>query len=131
VALAIDPLTASMQENLFANNHAFGTYRFKFNHMKDDSNTNGVRVGEVGLPGVAAPQPRIGKIAVDGGKLIISGNNSTTPGDSYSVLMTTNVALPQSCWTVLTNGVFDSSGNFSSTNAASTTGQRFFILRIP
>ena len=43
----------------------------------------------------------------------------------------TNLELPLTNWLVLTNGTFDSSGNFSSTNAVGTNAQQFYILQAP
>jgi hypothetical protein len=34
-------------------------------------------------------------------------------------------------WNVLTNGTFDASGNFSSTNAVGTARQQFYIIKQP
>jgi fibronectin-binding autotransporter adhesin len=77
------------------------------------------------------PSPSIGGINVSGGSVVISGtnNNGTAPG-TYHVLTSTNVTVPLTNWTVLTNGSFDANGNFSSTNAPSG-GQRFYILQVP
>ena len=74
--------------------------------------------------------PTISKITISGGNVIISGNDSGATG-GYHVLTTTNIALPLSSWTVLTNGNFDGSGNFSSTNAAGTSPRQFYILQVP
>jgi hypothetical protein len=52
-------------------------------------------------------------------------------GAGFSVLSTTNAAdaLP---WPVLSGGTFDSSGNFSVTNAITPDEQkRFFLISVP
>ena len=49
----------------------------------------------------------------------------------YHVLTSTNVTLPRTNWTVLTNGTFDLTGNFASTNALGTNQQRFYLLQVP
>jgi autotransporter-associated beta strand protein len=79
----------------------------------------------------AATPPTIGKITVSGGNVIISGSNSTGSPGTYHILTATNVALPLSSWTVLTNGNFDNSGNFSSTNAVGSSAHQFYILQTP
>lgn len=75
--------------------------------------------------------PKISTISVSGGNVILSGTNNAGPGGTYHVLTTTNVGLAVSNWTVLTNGAFDSNGNFSATNAVGTNGQQFYILQVP
>ena len=79
-----------------------------------------------------AVPPTIQKISVVGGSIVISGtNNAGTPG-TYHVLTSTNVALPLTNWTVLTNGNFDGSGNFNVTNSIdSTKRDSFYILQVP
>jgi hypothetical protein len=84
---------------------------------------------------VTAPvyvQPTINSLVFSGGNLIISGTNNSGSGGTYRVLTSTNITDPFSSWTVLTNGTFDGSGNFSSTNLVNTsTPQRFFRLQVP
>jgi len=65
-----------------------------------------------------------------GSNLILSGTGGTDNG-TYHVLTTTNVATTIASWGVLTNGTFDASGNFSSTNAIGTAKQQFFIIKQP
>ena len=79
----------------------------------------------------AAVGPTIGGITVSGGKVVISGQNNTGAGGTYHILTTTNVVLPVTNWVVLTNGTFDNSGNFSSTNAVGTNAQRYYRLQVP
>jgi autotransporter-associated beta strand protein len=79
----------------------------------------------------ASTPPTIGKITVSGGNVIISGSNNTGSSGTYHILTATNVALPLSSWTVLTNGNFDNSGNFSSTNAVGSSAHQFYILQTP
>ena len=76
--------------------------------------------------------PTIQRVANAGGACIISGTNNTGPGGTYHVLTSTNLVLPLASWPVLTNGSFDSKGNFAFTNAITpATVQRYFILRVP
>jgi autotransporter-associated beta strand protein len=64
------------------------------------------------------------------GNLILSGSGGTNNGP-YHVLTTTNLVTPLPSWDVLTNGTFDASGNFSSTNAVGTAKQQFYIIKQP
>jgi len=75
--------------------------------------------------------PTIGSITVSGGNVIIRGQNNTGSSGTYHILGATNVSVPLSNWVVLTNGSFDSSGNFSSTNALGTSSRLFYILQVP
>jgi hypothetical protein len=52
-------------------------------------------------------------------------------GGLYTVLTSTNLALPLTNWTPLNTGIFGVNGNFSSTNAMGTNGQQFYILKLP
>lgn len=55
-----------------------------------------------------------------------------TPGATYHVLTTTNVALPMVQWLPVATNVFDASGNFAFTNAVSLDNQQqFFRLDVP
>ena len=75
--------------------------------------------------------PAIHGIILSAGQLIISGtNNAGTGGGTYHVLTSTNVTLPLTHWSLLTNGSFDASGNFSSTNPV-TGNLRFYLLQVP
>ena len=63
--------------------------------------------------------------------MIISGNNGTSNA-FYAVLASTNVTLPLSNWVSLVTNQFDSSGNFSFTNAiVPGIPQRYFRIRTP
>ena len=64
--------------------------------------------------------------------MIASGTNNSGPGGTYHVVMSTNLQLPQTNWTVLTNGSFDSNGKFTFTNVISNTNsEKFYGLRVP
>jgi len=85
-----------------------------------------------GLLGVLyAPQPDIVSCVQSGSNLLISGTNGT-PGQSYQILNSTNVALPFSQWTTNTSGHFDGSGNFSFSVTVDKNGpQRFYGVKTP
>jgi hypothetical protein len=76
--------------------------------------------------------PTIQRVANAGGNVIMSGTNNSGPGGTYHVLTSTNLVLPPGSWPVLTNGSFDSKGNFSLTNAiTSPAAQRFYTIKVP
>jgi autotransporter-associated beta strand protein len=71
-------------------------------------------------------------------KPVVSGNNlifSATggnPGDTVTLLSSTNVALPLAQWTTVTTGNYDGNGDFSYTNTGvlnSGIQQQFYILQ--
>jgi hypothetical protein len=79
-----------------------------------------------------AAAPGILRVSAKGGNFIMSGTNNSGPGGTYQVLVSTNLLLPRTNWMVLTNGSFDSDGNFSFTNAISFTNpEMLYLLRVP
>jgi len=93
-------------------------------------NTNQLGNGIVSV--VTAPaQPVIGSVKASGGNLVFSGTGGTAFG-TYYVLTTTNLATPLANWTPLFTNAFDSSGNFSVTNAINAgTPRLFYLLKTP
>jgi len=80
---------------------------------------------------VGLSQPKIASITVSGTNIIVSGSNGP-PNAFYAVLASTNVTLPLSNWVSLVTNQFDSSGNFSFTNAVLPgEPQRYFRIRTP
>jgi hypothetical protein len=76
--------------------------------------------------------PRFLSVYANGGTFIASGTNNAEPVGTYHVMVSTNLLLPRTIWTVLTSGNFDSNGNFSFTNAISlTNSEMFYLLRVP
>lgn len=51
-----------------------------------------------------------------------------TPNEAYTVLASTNVALPVSQWWMLGSATADSSGTISFTDSTATNGSRFYLL---
>jgi autotransporter-associated beta strand protein len=95
-------------------------------------NTNLSVNGTLSISGSAVlTKPTLAHISINGASVVLSGTNNTGPGGTYHVLISTNVTTPLSNWIVLTNGTFDSSGNFSSTNARGTSSRQFYILQVP
>ena len=65
------------------------------------------------------------------GTFTLSGTNGVA-ATSYHVLTTTNLALPLSQWIVITNGTFDSSGDFEvALPYSSANSQGFFLISTP
>jgi hypothetical protein len=54
-----------------------------------------------------------------------------TTGTTYTVLSTTNVALPISNWISLGTAAEATAGQFQFTDTTATNGQRFYRLRLP
>ena len=76
--------------------------------------------------------PKILRVFAKGGNFIMSGTNNSGSGGTYDVLVSTNLLLPLTNWVVLTSGSFDGLGDFSITNAISSTNVgKFYILRVP
>ena len=75
------------------------------------------------LPGFNVPY-------VSGGNLILTG--AGTPGNSYVLLTSTNVAAPLAAWTTNATGVFNGAGVFSNAIPISVSPPaHFFRLRTP
>ena len=94
-------------------------------------NTNNLAAnGTVGV--ILAPQPGIVGASLAGTNLVINATNGSG-GGTYTLLMSTNVALPLSKWAPVVTNVLGASGNFSvtATNAVGSgaTGQ-FYLLRV-
>jgi hypothetical protein len=60
-----------------------------------------------------SPPPGITSFAVVGSNFTLSGSGGT-PGKTFNVVASTDLSLPRSSWTVVTNGTVDGSGNFSA-----------------
>lgn len=79
----------------------------------------------------SAVLPTISGITVSGGNVVLKGQNNTGAGGTYHILSATNLSVPLANWGVVTNGSFDGSGNFASTNAVGTNSRQFYILQTP
>lgn len=80
---------------------------------------------------IAAKSPTIRQIVMSGANIIISGTNNSGSGGTYRMLTSTNLLLPRTNWTVVTNASFDGKGNFSFTNAIGSNSQQFYTLQVP
>ena len=90
-------------------------------------------VGTFTFTGYTEPltMPVINQVTLSGSSLIIRASNGL-PDSSFSVITSTNVALPVAEWSATATGVFDGSG--TSSNAISvnlTEPTRFFRLQQP
>lgn len=68
---------------------------------------------------------------MSGANIIISGTNNSGSSGTYRMLTSTNLLLPRTNWTVVTNASFDGKGNFSFTNAIGSNSQQFYTLQVP
>jgi autotransporter-associated beta strand protein len=83
-------------------------------------------------PPPASVPPTIQNLSIIDGNVVLTGTNNSGPGGTFHVLASTNIALPVTNWTAVTNGTFDSSGNFNTTNAIDAAEpQSFYILQVP
>jgi hypothetical protein len=74
--------------------------------------------------------PRITHISLSGTALSLSATNGT-PGGPWTLLQSTNVALPLSQWQTNRAGSFDGSGNLSTNIVNTATNrQEFYILKV-
>ena len=82
-----------------------------------------------GTVNVVAGGPVISGTTLVNGSLILSGTGGAANG-TYYVLTTTNLAIPLANWLPVSTNSYDASGNFSVTNAvSSTTHQQFYQIQ--
>jgi autotransporter-associated beta strand protein len=77
----------------------------------------------------AVPVPVINSVVLTGAGLVLSGTNGPI-GGTYSILTSTNLALPLSSWTTNATGTFSLTGTFSVTNTVGVSPS-FFVVRVP
>lgn len=88
--------------------------------------------GQVIVGNVVVPpsSPQITTVGVSGTTLSLSVTNGT-PGGLWTLLQSTNLALPLSQWQTNTAGYFDGSGNLSTNILNTATNlQEFYILKV-
>ena len=99
--------------------------------LQDNTANSTIDLNITTAPAPSVP-PTISKVSIVGGNIVISGTNNSGAGGTFHVLTSTNVALPLTNWAAVTNGTFNSSGNFNTTNAIDSTKPRgFYILQVP
>ena len=84
--------------------------------------------GTLSVVSTASPPVLSGVATLSGTSFSLSF--SGTSGQSYTVLVTTNLALPVDTWTPLTNGVFGS-GPVNFTDTAATNSASFYSIKSP
>jgi autotransporter-associated beta strand protein len=85
-----------------------------------------------GVLTITATTSIINPPVVSNGNLILTGNGGAPAGSSYSVLTTTNLALPLADWTTNATGTLDNSGMFSNSIPINVTDKaRFFRVKAP
>jgi fibronectin-binding autotransporter adhesin len=99
--------------------------------LVDNQGNSTIDLNITTVPVISTP-PTISKISFAGGNIIISGTNNTGTASTYHLLTSTNLALPLSSWSVVTNGSFGSDGSLNTTNAIDMTKPSgFYILQVP
>jgi hypothetical protein len=77
------------------------------------------------------PPPLITAFKISGGNLVVTGTNGTA-GANYSVLTSTNLALPLANWTAIATNQFGPGGAVNFTNPLNPNlPQTYFRLRVP
>ena len=80
---------------------------------------------------LGAVAPQFASAAAQGTNLVFNGSGGAAWA-GYSVLASTNLAVPLTNWSVVATGTFDGVGNFEFTNpVAPGTPRQFFNLRMP
>jgi cellulose 1,4-beta-cellobiosidase len=81
--------------------------------------------------GATVPSPAFVAIMLSRTNFIVTGTNGTS-GLNYLVLMSSNLALPSSNWTVMATNTFGPGGGFNFTNPMNSDGpQQFYQLKLP
>jgi hypothetical protein len=96
------------------------------------TNASGAATSSVAVLTVSVP-PTFGdiRVAVGGASLVINGSGGT-PGGSYYVMTSSNVAVPANQWTCVATNQFDAARQFSFTNTPDTNlPQCFYLLQLP
>ncbi|MGA2247496.1 MAG: choice-of-anchor Q domain-containing protein [Verrucomicrobiota bacterium] len=97
------------------------------------TNSLGLALGVTGPSITVLPPLKLTGLSRSGANLVLSGANGAS-GQTYSVLVSTNPALPLSQWTPLTINSWIANGAFNLTvnNALDpSVSQQFFLLKVP
>ena len=79
---------------------------------------------------VSTSPPAVNSVVAAGNSLVLQGTGGT-PNWAYTVLASTNLALPLAQWTATGTNFFDAVGNFAWTNTASlSAGPQFYVIRV-
>jgi autotransporter-associated beta strand protein len=94
-------------------------------------NTNNLATSGILAVALGTVHPQIGQLSVTDGNFILNGSGGAA-GYNYSVLSSTNLALPLTNWNIVGTGIFDGFGGFLFTNTiGSQANQQFFIIQVP
>ncbi len=101
--------------------------------LLDSTATPGAVFGSITVTATIAPVPPpvIQQLTVDAGNATLQATNGV-PASSYTVLSTTNLALPMTSWDIATTGTFADDG-MTTNSVPITVGEsiRFFRLQQP
>jgi autotransporter-associated beta strand protein len=73
--------------------------------------------------------PQFGNVHPTANSVVLTGTGGT-PGATYYLLTSTNLATPLTNWTRLLTNQFDNNGNFNFTNPRGTNTQTFYLLQL-
>ncbi len=95
-------------------------------------NTSNLSVdGTISITGTATAAPKFNGPLLAGNTLTLSGTGGT-PGGTYYVLASANIALPVTNWTAIATNTFDGSGNFTFNDTLDgSRPQRFYLISTP
>jgi hypothetical protein len=86
--------------------------------------------GQIIVGNGTPPSPQITSVSLSGTTLSLSATNGS-PGGPWTLLQSTDVALPLSQWQTNTAGTFDGGGNVSTNIVNTATNrQEFYILKV-
>jgi len=126
----VNPTLSYAQEIRFTNTSAFSRYRLTFPTVSDTNQAPFLSLGGIELLGVAVPLG-ISQISLNGTMLTLQGSGGGN-GIGFTVLSTTNLAVPLANWTTNATGACDANGNFSVTITNDLSQPwRFYQIRIP
>jgi hypothetical protein len=89
-------------------------------------NTNNLSSGILSITG----PPSITNFTLTGSSLVLQGGFGPASAP-YTVLASTNVALPVNQWTPIATSAFDGSGNFEFTTNITALPRQFFMISTP
>jgi autotransporter-associated beta strand protein len=92
-------------------------------------NTGNLAVNGTISVALAAP-PQFDATSLIGANLVLNGFGGAANA-GYSLIGSTNLALPLTNWSLLNTGLFDTAGNFSVTNNTTNAQNQFYLLRVP
>jgi len=92
-------------------------------------NSGRLAIGMLELVGSGLIEPKISNLRLFSADVVLTGYGGA-PGAAYSVLVSSDLSLPMSAWTVLPGNKFDNNGSFTFTNGLSGS-LRFYRISVP